>query len=347
MNQDYATYDRDQNTDGPISSGSFVPEYGSVISFTYKDPYMKGGDNTAMKYSKGLNNTSIELNLKFSNKTENEAKSFLHLLEEVDTSVSGNLDFNSLSSSGVELAFPTGNIYKNMGDFLIKDYSFQLHNGLLDVDLNLQKNTHSYFLDWKGSSYLNTGNFETGWSTGVPYEKFDIVYYPEYDTGSNPYTLKQVNRIEKFYYCNSGHTSTEDNGPTGANSAWSRSFFYDVDDEVPIASDKSENISSLEGSFSIYNKKNRNQGLIKNLTLSLKNRSNKETRSIIHFIEKHENASPFELSIPQLYTKKKFFIARSMKHTFVYKDCNDIEIVVDEVLRYKKDFFLDSFYHDN
>jgi hypothetical protein len=116
---------------------------------------------------------------------------------------------------------------------------------------------------------------------------------------------------------------------------------------VSISSDKSENIYESDLSFSIYNKKNKNQGLIKDLRLSLKNRSNKEARSIIHFIEKHENASPFELSIPQLYTKKKFFIAKSMKHTFVYKDCNDIEIVVDEVLRYKKDFFLDSFYHDN
>ena len=194
---------------------------------------------------------------------------------------------------------------------------------------------------------MNTGNFQTGWSTGESYEEFDIVYYPEYDTGSNPYAIKQVNRIEKFYYCNSGHVSTEDNGPTGSNSAWSRSFFYNVDDDVSISSDKSENIYESDLSFSIYNKKNKNQGLIKDLRLSLKNRSNKEARSIIHFIEKHENASPFELSIPQLYTKKKFFIAKSMKHTFVYKDCNDIEIVVDEVLRYKKDFFLDSFYHDN
>jgi hypothetical protein len=347
MSEVYAVYDRDKNVEGPISPASFVPEYGSSVSFVYKNAYMMGGDNTAIKYVKGLNNTELELNLKFSNKTEAEAKSFLHLLEEVAASESGNLNFNNLSNSGVELAFPTGNIYKNLQDFLIKDYSFKLHNGLFDIDLSLQKNTQSYFLDWKGSSYLNTGNLQTGWVSGTSYEKFDIVYYPEYDTGSNPYSNKQVNRIEKFYYCNSGHEAVAENSPTGNSSAWSRSFFYDADDDVSITSDRSQDISSLENSFSLYNKKNNNQGLLKDIRLNLKNRSNKETRSIIHFIEKHENNTPFELNIPQLYTKKKFFVAKSMKHTFVYKDCNDIEIVVDEVLRYKKDFFLESFYHDN
>ena len=61
-------------------------------------------------------------------------------------------------------------------------------------------------------------------------------------------------------------------------------------------------------------------------------------------MEKHENSLPFELKIPQVYVKKKFFIAKQMKHTFVYKDCNTIEIVLDEILKFKEDQLLDSFY---
>ena len=56
---------------------------------------------------------------------------------------------------------------------------------------------------------------------------------------------------------------------------------------------------------------------------------------------------PFELSLPQLYTKKKFFIINSLEHSFVYKDCNDININVSEVVKYKKDYYLDSFSSDS
>lgn len=346
MSESFATYSRDQNVEGPINSASFVPEYDSVVSFEYPNSYFKGGDNHDIKFTKGLNGTNMSMALRFSQKTEDEAKSFLHLFEEVLLSETGNLDFDTVSSSGVEISFPTG-IYKSLSGFIIQDYSFNLHNGLFDIDLNLQKNTHSYFFDWKGSSYLSTGDLETGWEPGKTYEKYDIVYFPEYQTGGNPYAVLNVNRIEKFYYCNSGHISEYGNNPTGASSAWTRSFFYEPDDDVSISSDFSEFNYSLKNSFSAYNKTKRNQGLLKDLKISLKNRSDKETKSIIHFIEKHENSRPFEINIPQLYTKKKFFIAKSLKHTFVYRDCNDIELTVDEVLRYKEEFFLNSFYYDN
>lgn len=347
MSEVLASYDRDRNVNSPVASGSFVPEYGSVVLFEYANKHFYSADNNYIKFSKGLNGTRISFDLKFSNKTEVEANSLLHLFEEVELSESGNLDFNTLSSSGVEIAFPTGSIYKNLENTKIKNYSFGLSNNLFTLDLSLVKDDFSYFLNWKGSSYLNTGNFQTGWDTGISYEKFDIVYYPEYLTGSNSNFFTHVNRIEKFYYSSSGHTSTEENSPTGENSLWTRSFFYDIDDDVSLGFDKSNNLFNFDNSFTSFNKKNSNNGLIKDLTLTLKNRSNKETRSIIHFIEKHENYRPFEVNLPQLYSKRKFFVAKSMKHTFVYKDCNDIEIVIDEVVRYKNEYFLDSFYHAN
>ena len=82
------------------------------------------------------------------------------------------------------------------------------------------------------------------------------------------------------------------------------------------------------------------------MSIELKNRSNKETFSILHFAEKHENMRPFQLSLPQLYTKKKFFMITSLEHTFVYKDCNNINITVSEIVKHKKDYYLDSYSPD-
>ena len=349
MSEELAIYNRDLNAGKSVLASSFVPEYGSSVNFTYEDPYFNGGDNSAIKYAIGINGTKLDLNLKFSNKSEEEANSFLHLFEDVSQKESGNLDFNTQTTSGVEIAFPTGNIYKNLKDFLIKDYDFKFHNNLFDVELNLQKNSHASIFDWSGSSYLNTGNIRTGWIDGGTYEKFDVVSFPNYDVSSNPFSNGQVNRAESFYYCVSGHNSTINNSPTGitGSSVWSQSLFYDIDDDVSVSSNRSNLISDSKNSFLIYNKTNSNEGLIKDLTLNLKNRSNKETIAILHFIEKHENASPFELSIPQLYKKRKFFVAKSMQHTFVYKDCNDIQIKIDEILRYQKNTLLNNFYHDN
>ena len=348
MSLDFAVYDRDRNADGNIQSASFVPEYGSKVSFEYVNPYLYTADNHYKVISKNLNNTSVRFSLKFTNRPESEANSFLHLFEEVNASGSGHLHFNTnvSTASGVEIAFPTGTIYKNLSGLLIEDYNFNYHDALFDVNLNLLKNNFSYFFDWSGSSYLDVEkNVKTGWAPGTNYEKFDIVWFPKYLTGSGQgryYTT--VNRIEKFYYCNSGHKSTVKNSPTGiTGDVWSQDFFFSLDDGIDISTDRQNSIFKTKDSFSIYNKINANEGLITDLPIQLKNRSNKETFSILHFAEKHENMRPFELSLPQLYTKKKFFIIKSLEHSFVYKDCNDINITVSEVVKYKKDYYLDSF----
>ena len=373
MTEQLATYNRDLNATSEAHPHSFVPEYGSSVKFNYGNVYQTAGDNLPIKLAFGVNHTILDINLKFSNKNEEEANSFLHLLEEVGQKTSGNLDFNTPTVSGVEIAFPTGNIYKNLKDFLVPDYSFNFHNNLFDIDLNLRKNSHSYIFDWSGSSYLKDDRITTNspirrlWKDGESYEKFDIVFFPKEPgvTGTsvanladvtttfdahakqktNPFAAGQMNKLEKFYYCISGHDSNHIQSPTGISGAnvWTREFFFDLDDGMSISSDRSNLIQDSKGSFLINNKLQHNEGLIKGLTFNLNNRSNKETYAIIHFIEKHENGRPFELNFPQLYKKRKFFITKSMKHTFVYKDCNDIQLEVNEILRYKRDTFSDSF----
>ena len=303
-------YDRDHNIDGPVLPFTFVPEYGSTVSFENKNVHFNAADNYYKKFSKGVNGTNIKLNLKFSNKTEDEARSFLHFIETVLDTDKNYLDFNSLTPSGVEIAFPTGSIYKNIDELFIENYDFKFHNGLFDIDLNLSKNGYSSLFDWSGSSYLNAANFYTGWDTGINYKEFDVIFYSGYaeqissdfQTG-NYYRI--ADRRENFYYCLSGHTSEYTNSPTGSNSHWSKSFFYEIDDDISIGSDRSNNIFDLKDSFSSFIKQDQNGGLIKDLSLSLKNRSDKEARSIIHFIEKHEDYRPLELTLPQLYNKKK------------------------------------------
>ena len=341
-------YNRDKNIDGPIYPANFVPEYGSTVSFENKNVHFYTADNYYKKFSKGVNGTKIKFDLKFSNKTEEEARSFLSFIEQVINSNNGSFDFNYLSYSGVEIDFPTGEIYKNIKELLIEDYNFKFHNGLFDIDLKLSKNGYSSLFEWMGSSYLNTGNFNNAWVDGTAYKKFDVLYFPYYKESNIPYFetgnyYKLADRREKFYYCSSGHIANNSNNPTGENSAWTRSFFYEPDDDLSISTDRSSTILEMKDSFNSFIKINENGGLIKDLKLSYKNRSNKEARSIIHFLEKHEDYKPFNLNIPQLYSKEKNFVAKSFDHKFVYKDCNDINITVDEVFFIKNPDLFDNY----
>ena len=348
MSIDFAVYDRDRNADGNIQSESFIPEYGSKVTFEYVDPYLNTSDYHYKLLPKNLNGTTVKFDLKFTNKTQTEANSFLHLFEEVHASGSGYLHFNSNKTgalqvaSGLSIDFPTGTIYKNISGLLIRDYNFRYHESLFDINLNLLKDNHSYLFDWSGSSYLNTNNVKTGWAPNRDYKKFDIVYFPKYLTGNgSKHFYTKVNRIEKFYYCNTDHTATDQHiSPTGRKgSVWSQDFFFDVDDGINISTDKKNEISKLNKSFSMQSKKDRNVGLVTDLSIQLKNRSNKETFAILHFAEKHENMRPFKFSLPQLYTKKKFFIIKNISHTFVYKDCNTINMTISEIIKYENESF--------
>ena len=345
MSEVLATYDRDNNITGTIEANTFVPEYGSTVSFENENVHITTADNFYKKFSKGLNGTQINLNLKYSNKTEAEARSFLSFIEAISRGA-GVLDFNT-ANNNVELAFPTGDIYSNMVEFNIQNYDFKFHDGLFDIDLQVIKNAYSSFLDWSGSSYLNTANFHSSWSSSTSYNKFDVVYFPQYDTAGFSNFDTVANRIERFFYCSGDHTSSSDNSPTGANSKWTRSFFYDLDDDVTVSTNKKPELVNLKNSFISFGKKDGNSGLIKDLKLNLKNRTDKETRSIIHFIEKHEDYRPFELPIPQLYTRRKFFVCKSMDHKFVYKNCNDISITLDEIVKFKLDPMFDNYQYDN
>ena len=346
MSEVLAIYNRDNNVSGTIATGSFVPEYGSTVSWEMKDNTFYTSDYHYKNFP-NLNSTNLKFNLKFSNKTETEAKSLLDRFEEVSRSKFGILDFNTTGVQGVEIAFPIGDIYKNILNLHIEDYDFKFHDGLFDIDLNLAKDGYSYIFDWDRSAYLDTGNFETGWEGSKEYKKFDIVLFTGYDTGSATNFDTHVNLIDKFYYCHEDHTSSIVNGPTGTSSSWSRSFFFELDDNISIKTDRTTELIKLNNSFTNFSKSDANEGLIESLSLTLKNRTNKETRAIIHLLEKHEGYKPFELNLPQLYNQRKFFICKSFSHKFVYKDCNDINLTVGEVIRFKQETLLDSFRHDN
>jgi len=180
MASSYLTYNRDLNISGDISPYQAIPEYGTSVSFEFLDFSFFTQDNHIRYSEKELNNFLIDFNLKFTEQTEDQAKSIVSFLENVSTGVSGaetNFNFGQANASGVSIAFPTGAIYKNISGLLIDSYNVNFHNGLFDIDLNLKTNLDSPFLKWKTSSFLNAENVKTyDFRNRTEYEKFDVIY---------------------------------------------------------------------------------------------------------------------------------------------------------------------------
>ena len=63
MSQSINRYDRDHNIDGNVFPFTFVPEYGSSVSFENKNVHFYTADNYYKKFSKGVNGTNVKFNL--------------------------------------------------------------------------------------------------------------------------------------------------------------------------------------------------------------------------------------------------------------------------------------------
>ena len=121
MTTKLATYNRDDNVTGVIQPYSFVPEYGSTVSYENRADVIAFGDNHYKRLTRNLNRTKQNFNFKFSNRTEEEARSVLSFLEKSALNSGNKISFNTLNDDGVELSFPTGDVYKNISGLLIED----------------------------------------------------------------------------------------------------------------------------------------------------------------------------------------------------------------------------------
>lgn len=327
------TYNRDINITGAIQPNDFVPEYGTNVSFEYLDFSFKTENNHVKNVEKELNNMLTTYNLIFTQQTEEEARSFVSFFEKLSTGVSGagtSFDFHQPNADGVAINFPTGNIYRKVSGLFVEDYSTNFHNGLFDLELTAKTNLESQFLNWRTSTFLNSG-FLKVWDSGVTYDKFDIIYVDK----TAAFLNRQEDDRERFFYVSDEHSSADLEDLllnfTGSQSI-RKDFFFEPDDNATVNFGDSVNVLKFDSSIMEGQNLSTNKNVIKSLNLSFSNRSNKETFALLHFLEHYAPPRFFALELPKLFTRKKFFKVKNFSHTFVYKDCNDVSVELEEVV---------------
>ena len=389
-----ALYNRDVNVLGEIFEFTFSPEYGTTVSLNFEDNSFYAADYYRKPISKNLNHLMVSMDLKYTNRTENEARAFVGVLETLSTGrgtgkddIPGYpfpqeqkylLNFEDVyyPSGGVtgprqptRLKFPTG-IYKHFSGLSVMSYNVNEHEGLFDFNLSLQTNREVPLTNWSGSSILSNnytdflGNKHIArywtFSQGQDVKKFDIVYWPfgltdedenndDYSNhfwyavrGRAPGSLDATLQYHDDTFSPTDHMGRFDTYGNVSGLLWTNEFSlaFTPDDGVSFTQNGKTHNLKFSDSYLESQNLNRNKNLLDSLVLTFSNRSDKETRALIHFLEKKGHKKPFKVNLPQLYKRDKYFVVQSLSHEFVYKNNNTTTVNLKEVVQYRN--FIDS-----
>jgi phage-related protein len=329
-NLDYL-YNRDSNTKNFDLDGSFTPNYGTSVSVTNRIGEIVGRDYYSSKYPIGLNGMTIEVQMMFKDITDGQAGVIMAAvnsrLSEDGTGVGyitlGSNDSTPIATgecSGVYFNLEDGEInpiYNNISGLYIAEYDDSHKENLLhDLSLTLKTNNNSAYINYWGL-YPNTSGI-LYWDTGVAYNENDIVFYPAFE-----------NARDNFFYCLSGHTSTNPLSPVTSSQAWTQSFMWAPDHTANVSNNGTSELERFGEGVINRIKTNKNEQYI-NTELTFSYRSNSETKAMLHFLENRMGYKKFDFTMSGIYRSKKKFTAAEWRHEFIYYDVNNISVRIME-----------------
>jgi len=136
-------------------------------------------------------------------------------------------------------------------------------------------------------------------------------------------------RLNSYYHCKEDHQSSFENAPnfTGIDSPWTQDFYWAPDNGL-TNSVKFENEKHGFG-YGIYNKVKNNNAVVP-MSYNFSNISNKQLKSMLHFLENKNGYRRFKHQIPSVYNRPKVYYCDSWSHSMVYKDTNSLQVSFTE-----------------
>jgi len=294
-------YDRDKNLSGIANIGSLkLPNNGYTVNFKSENTFLYLDNNYFKINNYTLNSVKTSVNCSWL-ENEDQALKFVNYIE---TKNSDNLLNVNIDPS----------IYKRFSIYS-DGYSLNhLRNGLYDIKTSFSDFNVCNDLNWSGSKTLNM-DIEN-WESSKDYSKNDVIY-----SGINDL------KINNYYYCTGDHSSLESNSPTGENSFWTQDFFWDPDQN---SSNSVQYSPSLIGSKYKQRNKTKNNSSLLDIKYTFSNISTKQTKSMLHFLEKKSAYRRFVHRIPSFYNRPKVFLCTEWSHNYVYQDCHNFSVVFKE-----------------
>jgi phage-related protein len=308
----------------------FTPTYGSSVEFSanyYENIFQ---DNYKYILGKSENVIQVKATLNFQGISDNEARALNHFYQNYFT-ITGSVYGQGMKPVEMSLFYP----HEKTRPFYLKSISNDLEN----VDFNnVTLEVESPFISlsfWK-EKLIPFRSSENYYYDTKTYNKHDYVF--EYKNSSS---LSKRSSRGFFYY--SGDTSSVDIDPysTSAQNNWTQKFYFSPD-LVETLNFESLMYKNDLGHFYL----NQNVGLNPNffdLQLSFNNRSDKEAKAILHFLENHNGLDFFEYDMYPPYTGTRAFFCPEWSHTYNFADNHTIKArLIESKFNYITDETFDS-----
>lgn len=307
-------YDRDQNVTGTIpSSFTFVPSYGTQVSFSCEIADYTTIDNYLYTMPKAVNHLQMAISMPFESRRQEEARKIAGF-------------FESLHGTGYFLYTDPAQIYKPVNLFLNSIDNAFIENDLYTLNATLSTDQISTVLNWN-QPLITGSNIKGNWATSTSYQKYDIVRY----TGDATFPSNTGNLYDSFYYCKESHTSQSSVTPASVDTIkWSKDFFFQPTYSTPLSKETAVIKTELPYSFTKRTNFGLHANALKSFRLDFKGISDAEARCILHFLIGRQGYKRFQYKIPKIYNQFKVFFAPQWTHTFVYKNVNDISVTLIE-----------------
>lgn len=220
--------------------------------------------------------------------------------------------------------------YNNFSGSQIQDFSVQdLGYNVYEVNVNAFNNSNSSLLQ-KGMAFVNKTNVPA-WDS-----------YTEGQFGVVSGAANSSIFDNYFYVTGAGYDESDANfltnisglaGYTGYYNDATRVFFWEPDQQVTVQLSHQNRINDFKNSFMDQINVGRNQNRINTLDLTFSNRTQKETYSMLHFLESHLGYLPFVYYHGDgIINQNRVFYCPEWTHTFNYKNSNTITAQFREIV---------------
>lgn len=295
-------YNRDRNITGvsELTGLTVAPIYGSSVSFSTRTSEIKYPNRVLRRMGQSLNSVIAEYNLSFKVR-DGDAAETLNYLE----SRSGSLPvvMNDASS-----------IYKTISGFA-DDFSWTVRSNVdNEIAARIVIDNRSPKLNWSGLAFVN--NDLRQWTSGEEVSAYSVRYFE----------ADNQNKFNNFFYCTGQHVSAASNAPFSTGSMWTQDLFLDQSFDYSIATKPDVSKIEFANSFHQRIRDKKHIHSVENLTLKFNGLSDVQTKAILHFAESKFGELKFLYRAPKIYNRDKIFFCPSWRHTWVYKNSNNVEL---------------------
>jgi len=287
----------------------FNKTYGCTASFSTKAIKANYGDGYYTNVIPNINNLVTNFNLNYDGLTDKQANSLIGFFQ-------NSFEYQplTLTSSYENVEMSLFYPYKDNAKIYFEDLDQKcVDSNINNIAINCTT-AYDSSLGYKG--YLVTNEEVIRFfDFSKIYDYNDVVYY-------------KSSSSERGYYWFTGQNATlvtSQQSPTGANSLFTRNFYFkpDLDFSIPIKP------RFLKNEYELTSVAYEQDGINKNiLDLSLKfnGRSDKEAIAILKFLDAHCGFKLFEFILPEPYNKNINVYCPEWNHTYKFKDNHDISV---------------------